>query len=421
MRFLLVSLSLLLLAVLLSGQLLKDTGFVVIGVHGHLVRTSFVVFIVLMLLAVIAGLWSWRLLHRLGRAPRDLRNWSRRRHQEKAEYALNAGFLALVQGDWREAERHLSDGARRSERPLLHYLGAARAAQAQKAPDRQSFYLQMAKEQGPDAELPVLLTQMEAALHEQRLEEARAALDRLREIGRNHDQVLRMELAYRRATGEWAGLLELMPKLARRNLLPAEQQGAIEREAIEGLLAEAEHRQDPRELKTAWERLSRARRQSPEVVARYARALARGGDPGGAYEFVYGALKKQWSGELVRLFGELRAADGLRQQKIAEDWLAKHADEPELLLTLGRLSLRNGLWGKARSYLETVIEKAPSPEAYRLLAEALEQLGDRDAALRSHRQGLELATLARPSTLLPAGSGIATPAHQSAANSKASE
>ena len=38
-------------------------------------------------------------------------------------------------------------------------------------------------------------------------------------------------------------------------------------------------------------------------------------------------------------------------------------------------------------------------DAYRLLAEAQEQLGDREAALRSHRKGLMLAT--SPEAKLP--------------------
>ncbi len=405
MRFLIVGLALLLLAVLVGGQMADDTGFVVIGVHGQVVRTSLVFFIILMLLAVIAGLWFWRLLHRMWRAPRELRDWSHQRQQVKALQSLNDGFLALVQGDWRQAEKYLSDGARSSNRPLLHYLGAARAAQAQQANDRQSYYLQLASDQGPDAELPVLLTQMEAALHEQRLADAQAALERLREIDSSHDQVLRMELAYRRAAREWAALLELLPRLARRHLLGPEQQAAMEREAADGILAEAELGRQSQTMTSAWERLPKARRQAPATIARYARGLMASGDQGSAYALVHNALKKHWDSELAAIFGELQAEDGLRQQKIAEDWLAERGDEPALLLALGRLSLRNGLWGKARSYLESLIARAPSPEAFRLLAEAFEQLGDRDAALRAHRQGLELAIAVSTPALLPAKSG----------------
>jgi HemY protein len=104
----------------------------------------------------------------------------------------------------------------------------------------------------------------------------------------------------------------------------------------------------------------------------------------------------------VNVYGEIKPQDTLRQLKNAEEWLREHDNDPVLLLTLGRLSLLNGLWGKARSYLEQLLAHSPSPEAFRLLAEAQEQLGDREAALRCHRQGLLLATGQPSLPLLPA-------------------
>ncbi|MCC6715566.1 MAG: hypothetical protein IT496_10070 [Gammaproteobacteria bacterium] len=401
MRFVILSLVLLVAAVLLGGVLLKDTGFVVIGVHGQVIRTSFAFFVVLLLAAILAVWWTLKTLVRLWHAPRDLQHWSRRRRETRAMKGLSEGFLALVEGDWREAERSLSDGARRSNAPLLHYLGAARAAQAQQAPDRQAFYLQMARELGEGAQLPVRLGEMEQALHEHRLDDARALLAELRQIDSRHHQVLRMEAAYCRAAGEWAALLDLLPRLARRDLLPAAQRATMEQEAMDGLMLDAERRGDPRAIKSAWERVARARRYLPEITARYARALAACGEQEEAHNLVLGALRKQWDAGLVRLYGELQSADALRQLKNAEGWLDEHGEEPGLLLALGRLALRSGLWGKARSYLEDLIAKTPTPEAYRLLAEAQEQLGDRDAALRCHRQGLALATGQPVTPLLP--------------------
>jgi HemY protein len=405
MRYVILSLVLLVAAVLLGGVLLKDTGFVVIGVHGQVIRTSFAFFVVLLLVAIVILWWLFRTLVRLWRAPRDLQQWSRRRRESKAMQNLSDGFLALVEGDWREAERFLSDGARRSDEPLLHYLGAARAAQAQQATDRQAFYLQMAREQGDTAQLPVRLNEMEHALHEHRLDDARVLLGELKQIDSRHDQVLRMEAAFRRAAGEWGAVLDLLPKLAKRDLLPAEQRAAMEQEAMDGLMLEAERRADPRAIKAAWERVAKTRRHLPEVVGRYARALAVTGEQEEAYSVVLGALRKQWDAGLVRIYGELQAPDPLKQLKNAENWLQEHGEEPALLLTLGRLALRNGLWGKARSYLEGLIQKSPTPDAYRLLAEAQEQLGDRDAALRCHRQGLLLATGQPTTPLLPHRAG----------------
>ena len=66
-----------------------------------------------------------------------------------------------------------------------------------------------------------------------------------------------------------------------------------------------------------------------------------------------------------------------------------------LLLTLGKISLRNALWGKARSYLESSIAHQPTPEAYRLLGSLLEQLHEPDQAAACYRQGIELVAPGR--------------------------
>ena len=72
--------------------------------------------------------------------------------------------------------------------------------------------------------------------------------------------------------------------------------------------------------------------------------------------------------------------------------LSKHADDPDLLLATARLCLRNELWGKARSYLETVISIRPSPEVYREYGHLLNQLGEGDAAAEAFREGLGMVS-----------------------------
>jgi len=99
-------------------------------------------------------------------------------------------------------------------------------------------------------------------------------------------------------------------------------------------------------------------------------------------------LRSDWRGQLVRLFGLVEGADSSKQLKRAESWLAKHSDDPDLLLTAARLCLRNELWGKARSYLETVISLRPSPEVYQEYGALLNQLGEADAAADAYRDGL---------------------------------
>jgi HemY protein len=92
----------------------------------------------------------------------------------------------------------------------------------------------------------------------------------------------------------------------------------------------------------------------------------------------------------VRLFGLVEGPDATKQLKRAEGWLAAHGDDPDLLLAAARLCLRNELWGKARSYLESVITLRPTPEAYQEYGRLLNRLGEADAAAEAFREGLGL-------------------------------
>ncbi len=101
-------------------------------------------------------------------------------------------------------------------------------------------------------------------------------------------------------------------------------------------------------------------------------------------------LKRSWRQALVRHYGLVEGPDAARQLKRAEGWLKNHGDDPELLLATARLCLRNELWGKARSYLETVIAIRPTPDAFQEYGRLLNQLGEGEAAADAYREGLSL-------------------------------
>ena len=86
------------------------------------------------------------------------------------------------------------------------------------------------------------------------------------------------------------------------------------------------------------------------------------------------------------------------QLKLAETWYRVHAEDGALLLTLGRLAVRNELWGKATSYFEKAAEQGFEDEAFSELAKLHERLGDNDKALEYYRRsrGTEEVVLALP-------------------------
>ena len=62
------------------------------------------------------------------------------------------------------------------------------------------------------------------------------------------------------------------------------------------------------------------------------------------------------------------------------------------MLTVARLCLKNELWGKARSYLEALINLKPSAEGYQVYGDLLNQVGEADAASKAYEDGLRMIT-----------------------------
>ena len=72
------------------------------------------------------------------------------------------------------------------------------------------------------------------------------------------------------------------------------------------------------------------------------------------------------------------------------------------MLCLGRLSLRNDLWGQARDYFETSHRLQPNAETCAELARLLFSLGEREKSAQYYREGLLLRETDLPDLPLPA-------------------
>ena len=91
---------------------------------------------------------------------------------------------------------------------------------------------------------------------------------------------------------------------------------------------------------------------------------------------------------MVELYAAIESQAPREQLSVAEGWLAQHPNSAVLLLMLGRLCLRNQLWGKARSYFEAAVGAGSAPRGCLELGTLLERLGDTDQANSMYRRGL---------------------------------
>jgi HemY protein len=112
-------------------------------------------------------------------------------------------------------------------------------------------------------------------------------------------------------------------------------------------------------------------------------------------------LKSNWDNQLVLRYGLLKNTDASRQLLRAEGWLKERPGNSALMLTLGRLSMRNKLWGKARDYFDSSLKIQGSPEACAELARLLAHLGEHELSTEYYQRGLLMTAATLPELPMP--------------------
>lgn len=380
-----------LLAAAIGTALHADSGYALLSYRGWRVEMSLATLVILTgIIVILAGLLI-RSLRRAWRLPRDMRRYYGQRRHQRARRTTMRGLIDLAEGRWQEAERRLTRSAARTDTPLINYLAAARAAQLQDEDERRDEHLRQAYEQTPAASVAVLLTQAELQLAHHQFEHALATLRRLQEINPGHAYGLRLLARLYRALEDWDHLRDLVPRLRKAGAMSGDKLDELEALACRELLHRAGNRDGAQGVEDLWREIPKRQRQRGDVALARARALHAAEAGEAAERAVREGLKHRWDPELVRLYGRVETA----QLERAEYWLRSHPEDPDLLLTLGRLCVRNRLWGKARSYLERSLQFRPASETYEEYGRLLRDLGEPERAMDAFRKGLELST--RPS------------------------
>ena len=390
MRLLIVGLLVLIATVALALSAQQDSGHVIIAYGEWTIESSLVLFIAGLIILFIAFYYSLRLWSGIVNLPHRLRRWRRQRRSAKVRLAYVRGMTALNDGQWATAEKWLLKRVRDSDSPALHYLAAAQAAEAQGSLVRRDSYLRAALNQEPGADVAVGLAQASYYLQHRQADEARAILARLHVARPKHAATLKKLMETHIALEDWEGLLQLIPELERRQIITVGKSEELQRTAYRALFAQAAAKKDAAYLHQLWERSPRHVRRNEDVLFDYARALGTA-DPhaGGQLDLLLSdAIHRRWSDALVYAYGLIPSENLPTQLTYAERWLKHHADNAVLLLTLGRLSVRNQLWGKGRSYLEASLAIEPQAETYRELGALLERLKNPEAALECYRKAL---------------------------------
>jgi len=394
--------------VLFGLPLAEHKGYVLIAFQGFRYESSLWAFVALVLVVWLL-IYLLRLSVRLLVTSGGLINpWSRLHNRRRVRLASEQGFLDLAEGRWARALRHLQRAAADAPQPLSYYLGAARAAHQLGHYNDSDDLLEQALNRQPQAELAIALQHAELQLARGQTGAALETLQVMRSRHPHHHLVLRQLQQLYLQSGDWSGLLGLLPDLRKEKALGNAELSELERQAWRGRLLQAAQPVDGDTqaallaLQHTWRAMSTAQHQVPELLAVYAEQLRQLGAEAEAEELLRHFLKQHYDTALVRLYGLLHGRDLGKQLQAAEGWLKQHPQDAGLLLTLGRLCLHSQLWGKAKDYLESSLAFQRHPETCAELARLLAQLGELERSNSLYQEGLRLLDARLCTPVLPA-------------------
>jgi len=377
----------------LAGRL--GEGYVLVVYPPWRVEISLLLCVLALAAAFGVAYLAVRLISHTLALPAQVRAFRERRKREHAQSALASALQCYFEGRYARAENQAALAWEAGAAPGIAALIAARAAHQMREYERRGQWLERAEATGESLRAACLLTQAELALDERDFVGARNALRSMHGTGPRHIGTALMQLRAERGAQNWEEVLRLASLLAKRGALaPAIAEEYRVQAQIELLAREAGDRGS---LDARLRRIPAADLAHPRVAAASARRAAALGEAALARELLERSLGVEWNAALVALYGDIEKLEAEKRQnearariERAERWLREHAEDPQLLATLGRLCMAAELWGKAQNYLEASLSFAPSRAAHLELARLAEREGRAAEAQKHFRRAGEL-------------------------------
>lgn len=385
-RLLLIfSLSIFLGAVLLS-IIGRDSGYVLIALGKTSVEMSLWMAVIIFLASLYLILFLMKLVY-------SLRYWLANWRLGRQQKLTTKGWMDYAEGEWHRAVNSFLKAAPKAGASFSNYLMAARAANEMGDQAKAEDILQQAEQTAPKAHIAINLTRAEIQLQNRQWRECLTTLTQIRRKSPRHRAMLMMLRTVYTKLRQWENLQTLASDMLRAKVLDEKQQADLQREAIEHMLIDAaddvgKDAHPLQKLDAAWQRLPKASQQSQSMILQYAKGLSAFGAEGKAEELLRLSIKDNMSDELIALYGCIRGNDVARQLATAEVWSRNLQNNPVMSLALGRLSLRNKSWEKAKHYFEACLRLGDNAEANMELGRLLIAMNDIERGKKHLEKGL---------------------------------
>lgn len=331
-----------------------------------------------------------------------LRYWIENRSINKSIKYAKLAIFALISGNASIAERYALSINSKSRFGWLGLLIAAKAAKEQNIWDKSHKYLLKAE---------ILSTQTSSLFSFANSNESTAfgiikseiyynegeyykCLDELKKLHQafpSNKQLLFKLTAVYQTLNNWHELIKLLPKLKKYQIYNDFDYQQLEFMTYKNYL---EHSATAGSIDTVvkcFKELPKNIKHNSQFVVIYVHCLIKFK----CYDLAEKTIKEQlssninnWNINLIKLYGLISSNNIKNQIKTAENWLTSHPSDEKLLLTLGRLCVKEGLLGKAKNYLEKSLTIQEDPDCYAELGRLAILLGEPENSLNCFQKGL---------------------------------
>ncbi len=389
-------------AVLLALAGRYGSGYAVFVVPPWRIELSIMMFCLIVIVSALVLYAVVRLSIRAYQLPRDLRAKKRENERQRVVADLHDSLKALFGGRFDDAEKlarramTAKDMAVDGDDDIRHLAAALAAWAAHEGGNLPAALPYLEKITGGKATTMRDVSKAYMLLAEGRAGEALPLLQALAAGDAGNIGVLKMKVEAEIAEGAWSEVLLTLGPLKRTGLMP---QAAVDEIRLNAEIELTKSRAGQRDtLIDAWRKLDSATRYQPRLVDALAARLIGIGLDNDAARIIEEGIDKfdqtRWDGSLSPLvlrYAEAKSDTTSGQIERAENWLKQNPREYALLATLGKLCMRQALWGKAQSYLEASVALQPTLDAHMMLARLMEQIGKPQEAMRHIKRSAELA------------------------------
>ena len=361
-----------LLAAFLGTWIASDAGYVVVGFKGWEIATTVWAAITAVLVLIVVSYFVVRFLNLVLLRNTRIADWFSAKRSASSQRQTLQAIEAETNGNAIEAIRLLVAAGQQSTNPILHFLRASELAErigaAEKAVELRNDAAKL------DALELQVFRQLSDALELLKNQDRRGGLRALRRLLEDHPHcapALRELIRNCHEVGDWVGALEYLNVLSRLSFVADEEIYELYITSWVGRIRQVE----PLEIANVWRTVPRKMKHEPNVLVAYVNALQKKGDIAKAIQELERSLNRRWDRRSVIQFGKLEG-DTEKQLKVAEGWMAEHADDAALHLTVGRLHRRLQHAEDARRHIERSVSLGGDAGAKLALAELYFESGE---------------------------------------------